>query len=1377
MAIDAKSKTVTITTSPDGKKYGKYSSGKYVAPTLTVAGWGQTSNCGAEGGTTITGPVPLAIFCHAIGTESSNSSLDVFRENGYHFDFGYGNVYSAGTWTYSGKPKGNQIGGPVAAHVYETPGTYVLSLTTQDPTGNSYTVKTTISAIDADGYWSTEQGRSTVLLPNATTSVWPTWANNTRYLLESGQDYTRLGSINITNKQNVSVQAYGSGAAPIVNDCFADKSQTSTPTITARIIFSGLDANSNTSLASWIPGWEAQAYASRDIPNTGELSSPVSASDVLFYKCKALYAYGGTRTYSSWASAQTKTFNKPRRTFYYECDFNSRREELWFTGLPFFQQMYEFAFMGNSVDKPGEHSIRVQGATYGFVAHNYLHGQTGDDASGNIKTLGTITGGSGYVNGTYNHVPLTGGRGYGNAANITISSGSVSAINIANSSSYYLYNNVSASSASLGRSGSGFSVQITSLNYATPNPKHALTIRGGAGVENAYSAIFSSESGQSATRYVVAADNILANTNDNGNVSWVAYIGPQNSTSAESLEYVILERNEYANIASPDYNIAYTVSRGARQITVRNENYKSLDDTNLTGLSSSLDFGVVPTEWANGPWYSDKWTPGTTIDGTYKKSTPTGILPTIKTTKTSNIDASFTATGWGQTAKPGQVITGPAPLVIFFDATDTRSANANTNVFREFGYHFDFGYDSANAAIIGNWEYSGKPKANQIGGPLATHMYEIPGTYTASVRAQSPTGEYQDRYITIVVQNANTIYSGANTVLVSTDNSSDAAYPSAVTYNVAASGAVTFASDKRYLFKRGQDFTSVTHNILQNVARIQISTFGSGVKPLIEFGDIGKLPPKTYETQLNSLTIKDANVNLISIGFANDLHVIGMERNISGTAGETAFGYGTTVTYYFKNVPANTNRKDIKFPKNIGNINANYKAFDSLAVSYCSFGLARMLTFMGNQTGNNGSHNYRIAFTNKCFVGHNKIFGANASYSVPYTSGDNNNSCIKLHSPGGLTTTFADDLTLVPKFLDRGTKSVSAFVPMYLNFFDHSQEINPTVFGNSLVTSSQYKFANYGKSGYFDGNGDYLSYPNDAAYNLSSGEDFTTECWFYCTALTTGSQKLFGKDGVSGNSCSYQLAISSSGNLQYTIGDGTSSVGDTYTGPTTITLNQWNHAALVRNGSNAYMYLNGTLEKTNAISTMVNGVGAFIVGYQTDQAANSYFNGYMQDLIVISDAARYTTNFAPSTLPFYFSGGMRSQQVVIADNYFPISNTPYIMSVSPQNAQSNEWLEDIIVERNIYESDSGTPYRSGYALGTTGVNVIARDLIIGARPNNRTGGSNCTIGFHGAFVGLDQPDPSSRKGPYYFPAGEIDIGAANNTYVAVSGIIPNKAGT
>ena len=68
-----------------------------------------------------------------------------------------------------------------------------------------------------------------------------------------------------------------------------------------------------------------------------------------------------------------------------------------------------------------------------------------------LNSLGTITGGSQYTNGTYTNVPLTGGSGEGATANITVSSNAVSAVTIVNDGNGYLVgDSLSAAPASIG---------------------------------------------------------------------------------------------------------------------------------------------------------------------------------------------------------------------------------------------------------------------------------------------------------------------------------------------------------------------------------------------------------------------------------------------------------------------------------------------------------------------------------------------------------------------------------------------------------------------------------------------------------------------------------------------------------------------------------------------------------------------------------------------------------------------------------------------------------------------------------------------------------------------------------------------------------------
>jgi len=105
-----------------------------------------------------------------------------------------------------------------------------------------------------------------------------------------------------------------------------------------------------------------------------------------------------------------------------------------------------------------ELGLVVSGA--GIPVGNYVTAIT----SSNIKTLGAITGGSAYINGTYTNVNLTGGSGAGAKATVTVFGGAVTAVTLTSRGAGYQVGNVlSASNTQLGGFGSGFSIPVTAL--------------------------------------------------------------------------------------------------------------------------------------------------------------------------------------------------------------------------------------------------------------------------------------------------------------------------------------------------------------------------------------------------------------------------------------------------------------------------------------------------------------------------------------------------------------------------------------------------------------------------------------------------------------------------------------------------------------------------------------------------------------------------------------------------------------------------------------------------------------------------------------------------------------------------------------------------
>ena len=85
--------------------------------------------------------------------------------------------------------------------------------------------------------------------------------------------------------------------------------------------------------------------------------------------------------------------------------------------------------------------------------------------TGIALTLNTLVGGSLYTNGTYTSVSLTGGSGTGAKATVVVSGGAVTSVTLtAGGNGYVVGNTLSATAASIGGTGSGFSIKVATIN-------------------------------------------------------------------------------------------------------------------------------------------------------------------------------------------------------------------------------------------------------------------------------------------------------------------------------------------------------------------------------------------------------------------------------------------------------------------------------------------------------------------------------------------------------------------------------------------------------------------------------------------------------------------------------------------------------------------------------------------------------------------------------------------------------------------------------------------------------------------------------------------------------------------------------------------------
>jgi hypothetical protein len=202
------------------------------------------------------------------------------------------------------------------------------------------------------------------------------------------------------------------------------------------------------------------------------------------------------------------------------------------------------------------------------------------------------------------------------------------------------------------------------------------------------------------------------------------------------------------------------------------------------------------------------------------------------------------------------------------------------------------------------------------------------------------------------------------------------------------------------------------------------------------------------------------------------------------------------------------------------------------------------------------------------------------------------------------------------------------------NTFLDSSTNNFTITRNGNTTQGSFSpFSQTGWGNYFDGTGDYLTIADNTALDMGNS-NFTIEGWYYPLGNASVSTAIFSKRADSsavGGVLLYYGGTGLTPSLLVDIG-GSWAINSASTVP--FAADQWNHFAVVRNGSAFNLYINGVsgVSATNAGSIPDNSA-AFTIGATGANGAFPISACYMSNFRVVKGTAVYTANFTPPTAP------------------------------------------------------------------------------------------------------------------------------------------------
>ena len=193
-----------------------------------------------------------------------------------------------------------------------------------------------------------------------------------------------------------------------------------------------------------------------------------------------------------------------------------------------------------------------------------------------------------------------------------------------------------------------------------------------------------------------------------------------------------------------------------------------------------------------------------------------------------------------------------------------------------------------------------------------------------------------------------------------------------------------------------------------------------------------------------------------------------------------------------------------------------------------------------------------------------------------------------------------------------------------------------TGFGNAQINTAIKQFGT--GSIKLDGNGDYLTTPDNIDYQFGTG-DFTVETWVRFNSTSGFVPILANGRGASVSHDMNWSVFYQTDSIYFT--KFVANVQTDFIFAWNPSINTWYHLAITRSGTSIRAYIDGNqIGSTQTSSLSFSGatlnpefnVGRLLTG--PSGSVSNFLNGYLDDVRITKGVARYTSNFTPPTAQF-----------------------------------------------------------------------------------------------------------------------------------------------